>query len=112
MTGKRVLLDEAWVFLLRLFDGMSVMDSFEPISRALRLCTDDDLTPAHMALIHSFHYSADLKHPVLLATLYGNLPCVKVWMEKGACPRLALPLAVKLHHHEVAACLKLHESAS
>jgi len=71
-----------------------------------------------MTLLHSSsefthrYLDDDSKHPLVLAAVYGNMPCVKLWLAKGACSRLALQLAMKHQQHEVVACLRMHAAMS
>jgi len=110
MMGDRQLLEDAWRLFLGFDDAKRDIPEFQrtSIRLALQLCTNDDLTPIAMVLINRYTRFDGSKHPLLLAAMYGNLPCVKLWLAHGACPRLALPLAVKHQQHEVVAYLRRH----
>jgi len=114
MMGDRQMLEHAWRSFLRCDTGRSNANKYlRPyLCQAFQLCTNDDLTPMVMALAAlmtgcgrlTFFVNSS-KHRLLLAAMYGNMPCVKLLLAHGACPRLALPLAVKHQQHEVAAYL-------
>jgi len=115
MTGSVTLFDDVWRFVRGAFQGSpALLESLGPrIDRALRLCTEGDLTPLMMVLTELWNdietgHIAIANHPMVLAASCGHLPAVRLWLAQGIPAQWALPAALKHDHREVVSCLIAH----
>jgi len=115
-TGNAVLFGDVWGFVRCTFRTKpELMVAFgDRIDRALQLCTEGDLTPVLMVMMHIWSYNnqrwctVDWDHPIVLSARCGHLPAVRLWLAQGIPAQWALSAAVKHGQAEVGSCLIAH----
>ena len=119
MTGNLTLLENVWLFVRAAFGSTpELFQCIEPrIDRALKLCTESDLSPVVMALMTAWsdmdpEYDPNSDHPIELAAKCGQLAAVKLWLAAGIPAQWALPAAMKHGHRELVSCLLAHGASS
>jgi len=116
MTGRRDLLNDVWRFTRFTFQrSPDLFHVLGPrVGRALRLCTEGDLTPVMTVLmpdwyeLPSYVNKIGRRHPMVHAARCGHLPAVRLWLAQGVPAQLALLAAVKHGRREVVDCLIKH----
>jgi len=115
MTGHLNLFEDVLAFVRGMLGGtpevLNTLDS--RLDRALQLCTEGDLTPVIMVLMHTWNDTASLfedvdSHPIVLCARCGHLPAVRLWLAQGIPAQWALSAAVKHGQREVVSCLIAH----
>jgi len=117
MTGNLELLEDVWTFTRCAFrSAPKLFETLGPrIDRALKLCTEHDVSPVMMVLMHILKDTRPRCVPdglegdlMALAVRCGNVAVVRLWVTTCVSVQSYLPLAVKHGCQEVIACLIAH----